>query len=54
MNAVCAHPPCSCQNSEGEEYCSEECANVITAPVGKCRCGHDGCEGYLKYRDAQT
>ncbi len=48
MNTICAHPSCSCPVAEGQEYCSEACADVITAPVGKCRCTHDRCAGYLK------
>ncbi len=48
MDTTCAHASCSCQAPEGQEYCSEECANVITAPAGKCRCGHSQCAGYLK------
>ena len=49
MDQACAHASCSCIVGEGQEYCSEACANVITVPVRKCRCMHDRCEGYLRY-----
>ncbi len=51
MEHTCAHASCSCPVEAGEEYCSEACANVITAPAGKCRCTHDRCAGYLKMQE---
>lgn len=51
MDNTCAHASCSCPVSEGQEYCSEACANVITAPAGKCHCSHARCAGYLKSQE---
>lgn len=41
----CAHPPCTCRVSSGNEYCSAQCAAVEKSPDMDCRCTHQGCNG---------
>jgi hypothetical protein len=35
----CAHPPCSCEATEGSKYCSVECEAMEKT------CPHAGCKG---------
>jgi hypothetical protein len=50
MNATdqkkCAHPQCSCQVSQGEEYCSEACeiSAAGSEANAECGCDHPQCE----------
>lgn len=45
----CAHPPCTCEVSKGESYCSDHCREQGgTAPSSSCDCGHAACEGDLQ------
>jgi len=40
----CAVPLCTCQISEGKEFCSDECRNSL--PSGLCHCPHKECRGH--------
>ena len=43
----CAHPDCTCTVVEGEQYCSDYCAESMQADNAKdvegCECGHAEC-----------
>ena len=42
----CAHGHCTCTVAEGEEYCSDYCAESMQADDRKedgCQCGHAEC-----------
>ena len=45
-NKKCAHPPCSCEVTEGK-YCSAECEAMEKTPDIKCLCHHPGCKGKI-------
>ena len=45
----CAHPTCACTVPVGDDYCSEHCRQVTTAPQPGddsegCGCGHSACQ----------
>jgi hypothetical protein len=40
----CAHMPCLCDVSPGEEYCSDVCQDAGSEDVEvACQCGHASC-----------
>jgi metallothionein len=43
----CEHPPCSCKTTDGNRYCSAECAAMEKTPDLGCLCGHAGCTGKI-------
>jgi hypothetical protein len=48
MQAVarkCAHPPCQCEITSGEKYCSEICKDAGSQETEiACECGHAPCD----------
>ena len=43
----CIHPDCTCTVGDGEQYCSDDCAESMQADerrdVKGCECGHAEC-----------
>jgi len=39
--AICAHGVCTCEVSEGSDYCSPFCEAAPDAE--ECHCHHEGC-----------
>ena len=40
----CAHIPCLCDASPGQQYCSEACRDAGSEEVEvACQCGHSTC-----------
>jgi hypothetical protein len=48
-NKKCAHPPCTCEVTEGK-YCSTECEAMEDTPDIECLCPHANCEGKIMQR----
>lgn len=42
----CNHPACSCEVSDGEEFCSSACAAEDGESLEACECPHADCEGH--------
>lgn len=47
MNAPtkCAHPACNCVLVDGQQYCSETCADAKSVTELACQCQHPACQG---------
>jgi hypothetical protein len=40
----CAHTPCLCNVTNGQEYCGDECRDAGSADVEiACQCNHPAC-----------
>lgn len=42
---LCGHQACTCMTDAGQEYCSQQCADMAVHPDDeqRCECGHDSC-----------
>src|SRR3954467_6113274 len=49
VETKCAHPKCTCPVSEGQEYCSQACAEAAQSGSlsNNCGCDHAGCIGAI-------